>query len=304
LKIATRPVDTGSTAPPTVRSSLAYCDALARNAGANFYWGFHLLASEERLAMSALYAFARTTDDIVDEGTSSIAERDVQLERWRGELLAALNGVSSSSRILIAVADCARRFQLPVDELLALVDGCAQDLHKTRYETMDETLDYCRKVAGTVGLNMLAILGAKHPVAERAMLDLATAFQLTNILRDVPEDARRDRIYLPLDELKTHGVAEHEVLSGGSDALRRYMRQVGAQAKDRYRLSGAMSPHLAPRAANALTVMRCIYEGILDQILWRDCDVWSRRPKLSALRKARILLPVLFNSGLGNLISG
>jgi len=283
-----------TTPPPSARASLAYCDALSRKAGANFYWGFHLLTREERLAMSALYAFARTTDDIVDEGESSIAQRDAQLARWRHELLATLKGAQTSSPILTAIADTVERFRLPVDELLALADGCAQDLHKTRYETMDETLDYCRQVAGTVGLNMLAILGVKHAVAERAMLDLACAFQLTNILRDVPEDARRDRIYLPLVELRKHGVTECDVLGGGSDALRGYMRQVGALAKDRYRSSGAMAPHLSPRAARSLKVMRDIYEGILDQILQRDCDVWRRRPRLSALRKARILLPLLF----------
>jgi len=276
-----------------VRGDLEHCDIVARRAGKNFYWGFRFLETEQRLAMSALYAFARATDDIVDEGDLSRDEREKAIKRWRSAFLAAAEDGDGDDPILRAIGRTIDRYGLPVHELLALVDACRRDLYKSRYETMHETLDYCRKVAGTVGLNMLSIFRVEHVEAERAMLELASAFQLTNILRDVPEDARRDRIYLPLAGLRDAGVSEREVLEGGSASLRAYMRVIAEQAREHYRRSERLGALVPPRADRTLRVMRGIYEGILDQILSRDCDVWSRRPSLSFVAKCRVLLPPL-----------
>ncbi len=274
------------------RTASAYeaCAGIARREGKNFAWGFRFLPPDQRAAMNALYAFARRTDDIVDEENQPREARARAIAEWRGELAAALDGGDSPNPILIAMADAARRFAVPREELMLLVEGCEDDLTVSRYATMEETLGYCRKVAVTVGLAMLAIFGARGERTREAMMAIGYAFQLTNILRDVPEDWARDRVYLPRDLMKRHGVSDGTIEVGCvTVGLRGCLREIADRADAYYRDARPLYSELPRPAARSMAVMGRIYGGILDEIRRQDYDVWSRRPRLSTLRKFGIL---------------
>lgn len=284
------PLDAASPGVLALEAAYAHCAAITRREGRNFAWGFVFLSARQRRAMTTLYAFARVTDDIVDDESASIATRAERIAAWREATVAALDRGIADDPTLRALGDMARAFAVPREELLLLVDGCRDDLTVTRFERWDDTLLYCRKVAVAVGICMLAIFDARGEKARAAMEAIGYAFQLTNILRDIPEDARRDRVYLPQELLARHGVVESELGAGPpSRAMKAVMKELAARANEFYDAALPLDTELASGPARTMRAMRRIYRGILVAIEREDYDVWKKRPRVSTPCKMAIL---------------
>lgn len=279
-----------SVTTPSILSAYRACEDVARRQGRNFHWGFRFLPEEQRLALCALYAFARVTDDIVDEEALPVEKRRVQLEAWDEATRTAIEGGLAEGPVLTALADAARRFEMPLSELLLLIDGCRDDLSVRRYEKYSETIAYCRKVAVTVGLSMLAIFRKSDTSTRAAMTSLGLAFQMTNILRDIPEDLRRDRIYLAQEDLRRHRVTENDLRAGGmTPELRGFMEEMVRRTDALYDAARPLYEMLDPAAARTMRAMARIYRSILRAIEAQECDVWSRSPKVALSKKLAIV---------------
>jgi phytoene synthase len=189
----------------------AIAEDITRSSNTSFYYSFSLLPKHKREAIHAVYAFCRYTDDIVDEGSDE-TKKTVLLRKWRMELGRTLNG-ESSFPILNQLASTARRFNIPVDHFYELIRGVEMDLTKKRYRNFEELREYCYLVASSVGLMCRQIFGYKNETTRDYAINLGVALQLTNILRDVKDDAKRGRIYLPLDDMERFGVTESDILA-------------------------------------------------------------------------------------------
>jgi len=263
-----------------------YCATRTRRASSNFYWGFRLLTPERRRSLCAVYAFCRAADDIADEpGTTRDPER--LLGRWREELDAVYRG-RPRHPIGIALADTVERFAIAREHFEAVITGVETDLRRDRYESWEGDLAaYCHCVASSVGLIAIEIFGYTNPSARQYAVHLGLAFQLTNILRDVAEDARRGRIYLPREDLARFGCPEEDVLAGHcTDAFRRVMAFECARAGEhygraRFLLAEEDRPTLAPAEA-----MRLIYEQLLRRVMFRRYDVFGPKVRLTRPEKA------------------
>lgn len=189
----------------------AIAEDITRNSNTSFYYSFSLLPKHKREAIHAVYAFCRYTDDIVDEGSDE-TKKTVLLRKWRMELGRTLNG-ESSFPILNQLASTARRFNIPVDHFYELIRGVEMDLSKKRYRNFEELREYCYLVASSVGLMCRQIFGYRNESTRDYAINLGVALQLTNILRDVKDDAKRGRIYLPLDDMTRFGVTEADIFA-------------------------------------------------------------------------------------------
>ena len=270
-----------------VRSAYAYCAAATHRSGTNFRAAFRLLAPERRAALHAVYAFCRFVDDVADDEQRDPA---ALLERWRDELARVYDG-RPSHPIGIALADAVQRFSLPRVHFEDLIRGVSTDLQIRRYATFEQLAEYCYRVASTVGLLCIEIFGYSQPSTVEYARDLGIAFQLTNILRDVAEDARRGRLYLPLEDLRRFDVREDELLAA------RYTSRVGAllafecgRARAYYlRAQGALGAEDQGSLA-AAEAMRRIYERLLDRIEARRFDVFGSRITLATHEKVGLAL--------------
>ncbi|MEK9136972.1 MAG: presqualene diphosphate synthase HpnD, partial [Bacteroidota bacterium] len=186
--------------------------SITKNSNTSFYYSIAVLPKQKREAISAVYAFCRYTDDIVDEGTDE-RRKVVLLRKWRMELGQALRG-SSGYPLLNQLSSTARKFNIPVDHFYDLIRGMEMDLGKTRYETFEELREYCYLVASSVGLMCRQIFGFKNDSTREYAINLGIALQLTNILRDVKDDAKRGRIYIPQEDLRRFGYTEEDLLAG------------------------------------------------------------------------------------------
>ena len=271
-----------------LREAYAYCRDITRRSSSNFYYAFRLLTPERREALFAVYAFCRFDDDIADD--ESRGDPAGLLARWRDELEAVYSGVPTHP-IGCALADAVRRFALDKQNFLDLIRGVEMDLTRRRYATFDELYEYCYLVASTVGLLCIAIFGARYAGARDYAIDLGIAFQLTNILRDVDEDARRGRIYLPLEDLRRFGCREEDLLGG------RYTPRAGAlmafecgRARAYYlRARSALVPEDRSAMAPA-EAMRMIYERLLARIEAQHFDVFGQRVTLPMYEKVTLAL--------------
>ena len=277
-----------TTYDPTLRQAYDYCQQVTRRSSSNFYYAFRLLPPDRRDALYAVYAFCRFIDDIADdEGRRDPA---TLLTRWREEVARVFDGTTEHP-IGRALTDAARRLPLKQQHFLDLIRGVEMDLTRRRYATFDELYEYCYLVASTVGLLCIEIFGYQHASARAYAVDLGVAFQLTNILRDVMEDAQRGRIYLPLEDLRRFDCTEPDLLGG------RYTPRVGAlmalecgRARGYYlRARGALAPEdrssLAPAEA-----MRLIYEHLLDRIEAKHFDVFGPKVTLPRYQKLTLAL--------------
>jgi len=193
-----------------VDQAYAYCRGIAHKHGANFSVGFRFLPKTKRRAVYAAYAFCRWADDIVDEDGPRTEERRTRLDEWQHELDNCYAGTPAHP-ITIALADALKYFAIPKSGFLALIAGCKQDLIKKRYETFDELLHYCELVAASISDISLSIFGYKTDAAIGHGRELSTALQLTNVTRDIGDDLTRDRIYVPLEDLRRFGVSEADL---------------------------------------------------------------------------------------------
>ena len=274
----------------TVAAAYDHCEALTRGARSSFYWGFRLLPSDRRRALSAVYAFCRAADDIADEPADR-ADPARLLARWRAELAAAYAG-RPRHPIGVALADTVQRFPISESHFAAVIDGVAMDLARDRYDRWDADLErYCHGVASAVGLIAIEIFGYKDQSARDYAIHLGLAFQLTNILRDVAEDARRGRIYLPREDMERFGCREADVLAGRvTDAFRAVMAFECARAGEYYgraRFSLAEEDRQALAPAEA---MRLIYEQLLRRVVFLRYDVFGPKVRLTAPETAALAI--------------
>jgi phytoene synthase len=275
-------------AHPSVEAAYHYCADVTRRAASNFYWGFRLLPAERRRGLTAVYAFCRAADDIADEPDLR-GDPIRMIARWRDELHAAYAGTARHP-IGVALADAVGRFAIPRVHFDAVIDGVEMDLRRTRYARWDGDLaEYCYRVASAVGLIAIEIFGYTSPSARDYAVNLGLAFQLTNILRDVAEDAARGRIYLPQEDLARFGCDEADLLAGRcTAAFRQVMAFECARAGEYYgRARFSLAEEDRPTLA-AAEAMRLIYEQLLRRVMFRRYDVFGEKVRLTSAEKAAL----------------
>jgi phytoene synthase len=276
--------------PSALRSSYAFCRDLSRQEAGNFYYSFLLLPLDRRRSMCALYAFLRHTDDLAD----SPADRDSKRERivlWRQELDRVLAGDGGSWAGWPALRDTVIRHGLPREHLHAVIDGVLMDVEPRGFTTFDELHTYCYHVASAVGLCCLHIWGYRSGGgrAERLAESCGIALQLTNILRDVREDALNGRVYIPSDELQQFQVSPEELRGPHlNDRLRRLLEFQAQRAKRFYAEARPLIELVEPVGRPVLRCIVGIYRALLDEIIQRDYDVLASRVRLTGLRKTAI----------------
>ncbi|MFA7241016.1 MAG: presqualene diphosphate synthase HpnD [Sulfuricellaceae bacterium] len=261
-----------------------YCQDKTAKSGSSFYYSFRFLPPERRRAITALYAYCREVDDIVDECSDCAAAR-AKLGWWREEIRRVFDG-SPEHPVGQALVDVVKDFALPAEHLQEIVDGMEMDLTQNRYRDFDQLALYCHRVAGVVGLLSARIFGYGNAATEQYAHELGVAFQLTNIIRDVGEDARRNRIYLPQDELARFNVGEDDLLFGReSESFRQLMKFQAERAEDCYRRAFAALPQADRRTQRTGLVMAAIYRTLLEEIKRNGYHVLDRRISLTKLRK-------------------
>ncbi len=276
----------------TLEESYAYCRRLARRRARNFYYSFLLLDAERRGAMCALYAFNRVCDDISDEparyGYDSPARA---IADWERQLDAALARGCDAHPIWPAFRDAVRRYRIPPGYFHDMIAGVRSDLEPRRFETFDELYRYCYQVASAVGLSILYVFGFASPEALPLAEKCGLAFQLTNILRDVREDACMGRIYLPAEDLRRFGV-DPELLRDGAatEAFRSLMRFEAGRARRYYEESAPLVTLVHPGSRAALWALIRIYRRLLDRIETSGYDVLRRRVGVPAWEKGWVVV--------------
>jgi 15-cis-phytoene synthase len=271
----------------TVEESYQYCVKVARSRAKNFYYSFVLLSAPQRKAMCAIYAFMRYCDDLSDEPGATRAP----MERWRAELEEALEGRFSDHPVWPAFHHTVRRFGIPHEYFRQMIDGVSSDLEPRQYETFDELYRYCYQVASVVGLTIIHIFGfdtrSALPLAEKC----GVAFQLTNILRDVREDAERGRIYFPAEDLRSFGVSEDDLRTGKrTPEFVKLMRFEAGRARAYYNESAPLLDLVHPRSRSSLWALISIYSRLLERIEAANYDVFTRRVRLTLFEKSWIVV--------------
>jgi phytoene synthase len=261
-----------------------YCQEKAAKSGSSFYYSFLFLPPERRRAITAVYAFCREVDDVVDECNDPHLAR-AKLGWWRQEVAAAYEG-KAQHPVASALQAVVTRFSLPQAHLQAVIDGMEMDLSQTRYLDFPALQLYCRRVAGAVGLLAAEIFGYQDSRTPDYAQELGLAFQLTNIIRDVGEDARRGRIYLPIDEMQRFEVKAADILNARhSEGFRAMMDFQIQRAESHYTRALDALPPVDRRAQRPGLIMAGIYRTLLDEIKRDGCRVLSHRIALTPLRK-------------------
>ena len=261
-----------------------YCQERVAKSGSSFYYSFLFLPPPRRRAFMALYAFCREVDDVVDEIADPGIARQ-KLAWWRGEVAAIFAG-HPAHPVGRALQPVIAAFNLPREHFEAIIDGMQMDLDWNRYPDFATLETYCHRVAGVVGLLSAEIFGYRDPATRDYARNLGLALQLTNILRDVGEDARRNRIYLPLDELASHGVSVDDIiLYRETDAVAHLLRFQARRARDYYTTAFAALPAGDHKAQRAGLIMGAIYRQLLDEVEAEGAAVMNRRVTLTPLRK-------------------
>jgi 15-cis-phytoene synthase len=263
----------------------------------NFYYSFLVLPPDKRRAIVAVWDFCRAVDDAADEPETATPEQE--LAKWRQDVARCFDGRLPETPQCRALKPFVGQFNLPRESLEAIIEGVEMDLGDRRYETFEDLYEYCIRVASAVGLICLEIFGYRDPGARQYAIDLGVALQLTNILRDVPEDLRRGRVYLPQEDLRAHGVTEADlkaeterakgmVGSVQSANVKALLRQQAARAREYYARAARQLPRSDARRLVAAEIMGAIYRAILDRIEQRDYDVFSSIVRVPRPRRALI----------------
>jgi phytoene synthase len=285
--------------PTESQLAVAYsvCRGITRSRAKNFYYGFLVLPKRKRQALSAVYAFMRRCDDIADDPVLSADLRRQKLDSWVNAFHAAAAGHPTDDPVLLALVDAQRRFSIPVGLLDQLAFGTAMDVevqeqnqprHPIQYHSFHDLERYCYNVASVVGLVCIHVFGYKDPAAERLAEKLGLAFQLTNIIRDVKEDAELGRVYLPQEDLAQFGIPAE--LSTMSDPARlRPLLAIEAQrALENYTAGDELIGLISEDSQPALWVLITIYRSLLQKIIRLNYDVFSRKVNLTIGEKLRI----------------
>ncbi len=264
-----------------------YCAQKAAQSGSSFYYSFRFLPPQQRSAITALYAFCREVDDVVDEVSDPGVAR-VKLGWWRTEVSATFDG-RAHHPVALALAPAVATFKLPQEHFQTVIDGMAMDLEQSRYPDFATLEHYCHCVAGVVGLLSAEIFGYSDPATRDYARNLGVAFQLTNVIRDVGEDAHRGRIYLPEDELSRFGVEPKDLLARRATAgFTALMAHQVERARAFYARALAALPPADRRAQRPGLIAAAIYQALLAEIERDDFRVLDRRIALTPLFKAWI----------------
>jgi len=279
------------------------CRGVTRRAARNFYYAFLVLPREKRDALCAVYAFMRHCDDLCDEPGVPLAERRARLEAWRQTQQQVLAGRATDDPVLFALADAQRRFHIPPELFDKLVEGTAMDLPPAdappgavlTFADFDELYRYCYHVASVVGLVTIRIFGYKDPAAEPLAEKCGIAFQLTNIIRDVKEDAALGRIYLPEEDLAHFGCSSEQLgpgaLRNGFDParFRPVLEFEAGRAREFYRAADQLLPLLDHDSQPAFWVLVEIYRRLLEKIAAHGYDVFGEKVRMTMPQKLAIL---------------
>jgi len=291
-------------APTASQLEMAYsvCRHIARSAAKNFYYGIVVLPRRKRNALSAVYAFMRRCDDIADDNTLSPDDRHNKLAEWLDKAHRAMAALPTDDPVLLALTDAQRNYQIPIGLLDQLAFGTAADLGQgqelsagaplvARYETFEELRQYCYGVASVVGLVCIKIFGYRDPAAEALAERCGLAFQLTNIIRDVKEDAAMGRVYFPREDLAQFGLAAADLAAPQVDVAR--VRPLLAMEADRARefyLAGEeLIPLVNEDSQPALWVLITIYRRLLEKMASNQYDVFGERVRLTVREKLTVL---------------
>jgi phytoene synthase len=289
-------------APTESQLHMAYsvCRGITRERAKNFYYGFLVLPKRKRQALCAVYAFMRRCDDIADDPTLSAADRRQRLDAWVDAFHAALSGLPTDDPILLALTDAQRRFAISIGLLDQLAFGTAMDTEETntdpsipsrpvQYRSFQELERYCYNVASVVGLVCIRIFGYKDPAAEPLAEKIGLAFQLTNIIRDVKEDADLGRVYLPEDDLAQFGLTSADLATPDPARIRPLLELEAQRAFENYKAATALIPLIDEDSQPALWVLVTIYRSLLEKIVRLNYDVFTRRVSLTTREKLTIL---------------
>lgn len=291
-------------APTASQIDMAYsvCRSIARSAAKNFYYGFMVLPPRKRNALSAVYAFMRRCDDIADDNAVGLEERHNRLLEWLDRVHRALAGFPTDDPVLLALTDAQRTYQISVGLLDQLAYGTAADLDHgfepssyaplaPRYQTFEELRQYCYGVASVVGLVCIKIFGYRDPAAEALAERCGLAFQLTNIIRDVKEDAAVGRLYLPQEDLAQFHLAPADFVASHVDVarVRPLLAMEADRARECYRAGDELIALVNEDSQPALWVLITIYRRLLEKIAAKQYDVFGDRVRLSVREKLSVL---------------
>ncbi|HVM94230.1 MAG TPA: phytoene/squalene synthase family protein [Terriglobales bacterium] len=310
-------------APTRSQLNMAYavCRGIARSAAKNFYYGFVVFPPRKRNALAAVYAFMRRCDDIADDAALSILDRQNKLTDWLDKVHRAFAGYPTDDAVLMALTDAQRAFQIPVGLLDQLAFGTAADLDENtaepyqgsqtlddptqsqsarlnaapsglvaRYKTFDDLRKYCYGVASVVGLVCIRIFGYRDPAAEPLAEQCGLAFQLTNIVRDVKEDAAMGRVYLPEEDLLQCGLQAGDLAEPEPARIRPVLVLEADRARECYRAGEQLIDLVSEDSQPGLWVLITIYRRLLEKIAANDYDVFSKRIRLSVPEKLSVLI--------------
>ena len=274
-----------------VRESYKYCRDIAKKRAKNFYYSFLLLEAKKRDAMCAIYAFMRHCDDLADDPEAlqaGTAEQHISV--WRVELDRALNGLVTDDPLWPAFVDTVRRYSIPHRFFHEMIDGVLSDVRPQQMATYEELYQYCYRVASVVGLTIVHVFGFNNVRALLLAEKCGIAFQLTNIIRDVREDAAMDRVYIPAEDLERFGVTVDQLKFGAeNDRFRKLMRFEAARAKVCYEESASLIGLIDRRSRKSLWALRAIYQLLLKKMERGKFAVLSRRINVPTRTKIMLL---------------
>ena len=278
-------------------------EQITRRSASNLALAFVMLPKEKRAGMSALYAFCREVDDVADEESVPVEERRARLAGWRSDIRSACEGGQPQFPVNRELQPYIARHHLPFELFDELIRGVEMDLDVTRYQTWEELEQYCYRVASVVGLLSIEIFGYTSPACRDYAVHLGKALQLTNILRDVGNDAARGRIYLPLEELKRHQVGEPEILNGEfTPQFRRLAQTTASRARHHYARARATLPAEDRKAMVAAELMGAVYWRLLRKLEKNDFPILAPTPtRLNKAQKLALILRTWYRSATGAL---
>ncbi len=283
--------DNPSEAEPNIAEAYRECAEITRRSGSSFASAFWMLPKPKRNALHAIYAFCRLADDITDDPEIA-GDRTALLARWREELDGAYRGKARHA-VGVALSDTVERFRLPERVFLDLMAGVEFDLADGPIETFDDLRLYCYRVASTVGLLVVRILGFENPRSLEFAETLGIAVQLTNVLRDVGDDASTGRIYLPKDEFERFGISTESILAGQMTAELQLMLSFNAKrAASFYERAEQLLPDEDRRALRPATAMGRIYRALLDELIERKFPCFEQPVRISKPRRIAIAAKV------------
>lgn len=303
MTAAPQPALTPAWTPAPAQLAIAYsvCRGITRTSAKNFYYAFHVLPKHKRQALCAVYAFMRRCDDISDDPGLNVAERRNKLDTWLDSLHRVQQGQPSDDPILLALTDAQRRFTIPAGLLDDLATGTAMDVVDAaptpdqpitvQYQTYEDLKLYCYRVASVVGLVCIHIFGYRDPAAEPLAEQCGLAFQLTNIIRDVKEDAAMGRVYLPEEDLAKFNLTPGDILIAQDPTrLRPLLELEAARAREGYAAGDQLIPYISEDSQPALWTLINIYRALLEKIAAKQYDVLTAKVSLTVPEKLRILL--------------